>query len=311
MEEWLHRLIAQAGIAARRKAELLIEEGRVTVNGQPAKPGDKADPEQDDIRVDGTRLRLGGKRVYIIIHKPKGVVTTISAQRQERRRTVRDLVPVEGRLFIVGSLDVDSQGLVLLTDDGELAQKLTHPRYGHTKVCEVVLNGHISDERLDSWRRGVVLDGGPTHPVEIQVLSRERGSTRIRITMREGRKRQIRRIANALGHPVKELTRIELDTLKLGTLKPGEWRHLSDSEVRLLQQHADSVPHRGKVARLAQKDVTSPKAAFRATAAARPPRPSSSRRAAKQTRTAYRETGPGPSRPTARRRSPRRNNTTR
>src|SRR5260370_41695181 len=175
-----------------------------------------------------------------------GIVTTIAAQRQEQRRTVRDLVPVPGHLYPVGRLDADSEGLILLTSDGELAQKLTHPRYQHPKVYEVGLLGNVPDEALDIWRRGIVLDDGPTKPVDIKVLTRDKDMTWIRITMREGRKRQIRRIGTTLGYPVRRLIRTQLDTLELGTLKVGEWRYLTDIEIKTLQKSMASTPRRGK-----------------------------------------------------------------
>src|SRR5260370_26798186 len=175
-----------------------------------------------------------------------GIVTTIAAQRQEQRRTVRDLVPVPGHLYPVGRLDADSEGLILLTSDGELAQKLTHPRYQHPKVYEVGLLGNVPDEALDIWRRGVVLDDGPTKPVDIKVLTRDKDMTWIRITMREGRKRQIRRIGTTLGYPVRRLVRTQLDTLTIGALKVGEWRYLSETEINTLQKSAATTSHRGK-----------------------------------------------------------------
>jgi 23S rRNA pseudouridine2605 synthase len=247
MEERLQKLIAQAGIASRREAETMIERRRVTVNGVVAQIGDKADPNKDDIRIDGSRLQIDEKRVYIMLNKPMGIISASQAQTQERRRTVLDLVPLKVRLYPVGRLDADSEGLILLTNDGELAQKLTHPRYEHPKVYEVALTGFVPEEKLDVWRRGVVLDDGPTQPVEIRVISREKELTWIAITMREGRKRQIRRTANLLGHPVRRLIRIQLDQIKLGALETGKWRALTDSEVDLLQESAASTPHRRTV----------------------------------------------------------------
>jgi 23S rRNA pseudouridine2605 synthase len=246
MEVRIQKLMAQAGIASRRAAETLIEQGRVTVNGQRAILGQKADPARDDIRVDGARLRIESARLYVMLNKPMGVVTAVRAQEQEPRRTVRDLVPVEEYLYPVGRLDADSEGLVLMTNDGELAQKLSHPRYEHPKVYEVALTGSVSDEALNIWRRGVVLDDGPTKPVEIKLLTRDKDSTWIRITMREGRKRQIRRIANTLGYPVTRLVRTQLDTLALGTLQSGQWRYLTEAEIKALQDSASSTPRRGR-----------------------------------------------------------------
>ncbi len=238
MQERLQKLMSQAGVASRRESETLIIQGRVMVNGKPATLGDKADPATDDIRVDGERLKVSAEHIYVIVNKPMGVVTVSRAQRQETRRTVRDLVPLEGYLYPVGRLDADSEGLVLLTNDGDLAQKLSHPRFEHPKIYEVTLYGRVSDEKLDVWRRGVVLDEEQTRPVEIQVLERSAELTLVRMTMHEGRKRQIRRIAVMLGCPVRRLVRVQLDTLKLGELKPGEWRALTEAELRILQLSA-------------------------------------------------------------------------
>ncbi len=244
--ERLQKLMAQAGIASRRHAEALIAEGRVTINGKAAKVGDKADLATDDVRVDGSRLHVEERRVYLMINKPMGVVTAVSAQEQETRRTVRDLVPIKGYLYPVGRLDVDSEGLILLTNDGDLAQKLSHPRYEHPKVYEVGLTGNVPDEALDIWRRGIVLEDGPTKPVDIRVTGRDKEMTWIKVTMREGRKRQIRRIAGTLGYPVRKLVRVQFDTLTLGGLKPGDWRYLNEAEIAKLQHSAGNMPIRKK-----------------------------------------------------------------
>jgi pseudouridine synthase len=249
MAERLQKLMAQAGIASRRHAEEMILKGRVTVNGQRANLGDKADLTTDDVRVDGARLRVNDERIYIMLNKPMGIVTAVTAQEQESRRTVRDLIPVEGHLYPAGRLDADSEGLVILTNDGDLALKLTHPRYDHPKVYEVALVGSVPDDVFDIWRRGVVLDDGPTKPVEIKVLTRDKEMTWIRVTMREGRKRQIRRIATTLGHPVRQLIRTQFDTLVLGDLRRGAWRYLTPTEVEVLQKSAASTPHRVRVRR--------------------------------------------------------------
>ncbi|MEP7287774.1 MAG: pseudouridine synthase [Chloroflexota bacterium] len=258
MEERVQKLMSQAGVASRRESEAMIERGRVMINGERAKLGDKADLAVDDVRVDGARLHIEENRVYLMVYKPMGIVTTVRAQEQEKRRTVRELVPIEGKLYPVGRLDADSEGLVLLTNDGELAQKLTHPRYEHPKVYEVTLYGNISDEALEIWRRGIVLDDGPTKAADVKVLSRDKETTQLRVTMSEGRKRQIRRIASTLGHPVRQLIRTELDTVKLGTMRIGEWRYLTDNEIKALQDSAASTPRRGKFTRPLNNPKTSP-----------------------------------------------------
>ncbi len=289
MAERLQKLMAQAGIASRRHAEEMIVKGHVTVNGHRANLGDKADLAVDDVRVDGTRLRVDDERIYIMLNKPMGIVTTVSAQAQEQRRTVRDLVPVEGHLYPAGRLDADSEGLVILTNDGDMALKLTHPRYDHPKVYEVALVGSVSDEVFDIWRRGVVLEDGPTKPVEIKVLSRDKEMTWVRITMREGRKRQIRRIATTLGHPVRQLIRTQFDILSLGNLKRGDWRYLTPSEVETLQKSVASTPHRVRVRQKPTGEKLAP---------AKPRTPSAGRK------TADGSTRRSTARPTARRGKP-------
>lgn len=280
MAERLQKLMAQAGIASRRHAEEMIVAGRVTVNGQRANLGDKADIATDDVRVNGTRLRIDEERIYIMLNKPMGIVTTVRAQDQEKRRTVRDLVPVEGHLYPAGRLDADSEGLVILTNDGDLALRLTHPRYDHPKVYEVALLGSVPEEVFEIWRRGIVLDDGPTKPVDLKVLTRDKDATWVRITMREGRKRQIRRIANTLGHPVRQLIRVQFDTLPLGNLKRGDWRYMTPAEVEALQQSAASEPHRVKVRRKPTSDEVASRKPRTGASARRTPAGSSARKPA-------------------------------
>ncbi|PJF36865.1 MAG: hypothetical protein CUN49_03285 [Candidatus Thermofonsia Clade 1 bacterium] len=239
--ERLQKLISKAGIASRREAEELIKQGRVTINGKRAVLGDRADLSVDEVRVDGERLKINTPRIYIMLNKPMGVVTAVTPQHQETRQTVRDLIPLEGHLYPAGRLDADSEGLVLMTNDGDLAERLTHPRYQKAKVYEVTVLGRISDEALEIWSRGVMLDDGKTLPVQIKVLRREAHSSTLQITMTEGRKRQIRRVANTLGYPVQRLVRTHFATLALGDLKPGQWRHLTETEVATLKAFAYSL----------------------------------------------------------------------
>jgi 23S rRNA pseudouridine2605 synthase len=241
MVERLQKLISQAGIASRRDAELLIQQGRVTVNGKRAVLGDRADLSVDDVRVDGERLKINTPRLYIMLNKPMGVVTAVTPQHQETRQTVRHLIPIEGHLYPAGRLDADSEGLVLMTNDGDLAERLTHPRYQKAKVYEVTVLGRIPDEALEIWSRGVMLDDGMTLPVQIKVLDRNAQTSTLQITMTEGRKRQIRRVANTLGYPVQRLVRTHFATLSLGNLRPGEWRHLTEAEVAALKAFAYSL----------------------------------------------------------------------
>lgn len=228
--------MAQAGFGSRRACEKLIADGRVTVNGRPARLGDKADPTNDKIVVNGRTIKpQTTDRIYIALHKPKGVISSLDDELEEGRTTVRDLVPLPGHLYPVGRLDKQSTGLILMTNDGNLAHKLTHPRYGHEKTYKVVVEGRISQEALLRWQNGVYLDGRKTAPAKISIVQQDVSFTRLEIVMREGRKRQIRRVANILGYPVRQLVREKIGTLTLGNLKVGEWRHLTAKEVTALQ----------------------------------------------------------------------------
>jgi pseudouridine synthase len=221
-------------VASRRKSEEIIQQGRVTVNRKVVTQlGTKVDPDRDEIRVDGERIQTEVRRVYIMINKPKGVLSTMEDDRG--RSCLGDLVSTPTRLYPVGRLDVTSEGLILLTDDGELANLLTHPRYEHHKEYIAVVNGHPSEKTLEAWRRGVLLDDKLTAPARVGVLKKERDSTLLRIEMREGRKRQIRRVASLLGHPVRELRRVALGPLQLGSLALGQWRYLTEREIGQLQ----------------------------------------------------------------------------
>jgi pseudouridine synthase len=244
--ERLQKVLAHAGIASRRKAEDLILQGRVVVNGQVVTElGTKVDPSRDDIRVDGRRVQAVARRVYLLLYKPRGFLSTMEDERG--RKALGDLVAAPQRVYPVGRLDANSEGLILLTDDGELANLLTHPRYKHEKEYRVLVNGHPTDETLRAWRRGVQLDGQPTSPARVDVLQKQKDSTLLRIVMHEGRKRQIRSVAALLGHPVRELKRVRLGPLQLGTLAAGQWRYLTDREIHQLEtlkRQADKVQGR-------------------------------------------------------------------
>lgn len=241
----LQKALAHAGVASRRQSEELIQQGRVTVNGRViTKLGTKVNPALDEIRVDGRRVRVTRSYAYILVNKPQGVLSTMKDSRG--RRTLGDLVSVPTRMYPVGRLDANSQGLILLTDDGELANLLTHPRYRHEKEYRVLVNGSPSDETLESWRHGILLDEKPTAPAKVEVVRRDRQDTLLRIEIHEGRKRQIRRVADLLGHPVRELTRVRLGPLHLGTLQVGEWRYLTPQEIRSLESLKKSTRKRGQ-----------------------------------------------------------------
>lgn len=242
--------MARANLGSRRSCEIIISEGRVTVDGRVAKLGDKADPTRQRIEVDGRPLfaesagAANAGLIYIALNKPRGVISSLEDEMEEGRTTVRDLIDIEGEhhIYPVGRLDKPSEGLVLMTNDGALAHRLTHPRYGHEKVYDVTVEGNISERALDQWRRGIILDGRITAPAPIEVVERSPDSTRLRIILREGRKRQIRRIAAALGHPVRRLIRERIGPLALGDLPSGQWRYLTEREVNDLKQSVLTTP---------------------------------------------------------------------
>jgi 23S rRNA pseudouridine2605 synthase len=234
MEERLQKILARAGLGSRRACEDLIRQGRVAVDGRVAELGQKADPDRDRITVDGAPVQVKRRRTYVALHKPRGVLSD-EGDGTGRLTTARDLVPLEGRLFPVGRLDLRSEGLILLTDDGGLANRLTHPRYEHDKEYHVYVEGCPDDDVLERWRKGVFLDGRRTAPADVSVLRREKRHTWLRVVLREGRKRQIRRVGAMLGHPVHRLIRVRIGPLHLGNLKAGQWRRLTDAEVKALR----------------------------------------------------------------------------
>ena len=241
MEERLQKILAAAGYGSRRSCEQLISAGRVTVNGQLAHLGSKADKRKDQIKLDGRPIKLPQALQYIAVHKPRGVLSTVSAP--DPRPTVRDLVAVEGTLYPVGRLDVDSEGLILLTNDGQLANRLTHPRYEHEKEYRVLVARHPDQEQLAAWRHGVVLeDGYHSAPVRVEVQSYSGKGTWLRVTMKEGRKHQIRDTCRQIGLPVVSIVRVRIGSLHLGNLKPNQWRHLTPSEINKLKKPQQSQP---------------------------------------------------------------------
>jgi 23S rRNA pseudouridine2605 synthase len=244
-KERLQKVLAHAGVASRRKAEDLIGQGRVSVNGQTVRQlGTKVDPDRDEVRVDGQRVQVATRNTYLMVNKPRGVLSTMEDERG--RRALDDLVQVPGRVYPVGRLDVSSEGLILLTDDGELANLLTHPRYRHEKEYRVLVNGQPSEKTLAAWQRGVMLDGKTTAPAKVDLIRREKDSSWLRIVMHEGRKRQVRRVAMLLGHPVRELMRVRLGPLRLGTLQVGQWRYLTGKELEELEALKRKVSKQGK-----------------------------------------------------------------
>lgn len=238
----LQKLLSMAGVASRRAAEALIVGGRVLVNGAIVTTlGAKADPERDDVRVDGRRVRPETAHRYLALNKPKGYVTT--RRDPEGRRTVMDLLSgVRGHVYPVGRLDYDSEGLLLLTSDGDLAAALMHPSHEVDRVYEAIVRGAPDDQALQKLRSGVHLDGRRTAPAEVRRGRTEgrgeRQSTLLTITLHEGRNRQVRRMCAAVGHPVRRLTRIRMGPIQLGRLRPGEWRPLTEREIAGLKAQA-------------------------------------------------------------------------
>jgi 23S rRNA pseudouridine2605 synthase len=234
----LQKLISQAGLASRRAAEKLIVEGRVTVNGETVRElGSKADPARDDVRIDGRRVKSAVRQRYILLYKPAGYVTTRSDP--QRRRTVIDLLQgVKEYVYPVGRLDYDTQGLLLLTNDGDLAARLTHPRHEVDRTYEARVAGIPDDAAVERLRSGIPLDGHRTRPADVIVVNKGRRDHDgvVLITIREGRNRQVRRMLEAVGHPVKSLKRIGFGPLVLRGLRPGEWREVSPAEVEKLKK---------------------------------------------------------------------------
>ncbi len=238
--ERLQKILSQAGIASRRASEQLMLDGRVSVNGTTVRElGTKADPAEDDIRVDGRRIRPPERHRYLLLNKPRGYVTTRSDP--QRRPTVVDLLAgVREYVYPVGRLDFESEGLLLLTNDGDLAARLTHPRHGVPRVYEARVAGVPDAHDINRLSRGVTIDGRRTGPAEVELLS-ERAPARLRITVREGRNRQVRKMCEAIGHPVDTLRRVAIGPISDDTLKPGRWRELTQEEVRRLRAAASET----------------------------------------------------------------------
>lgn len=234
MKQRLQKVLAQAGLASRRTAEQWIEQGRVRINGDVAELGQSADPLTDLIEVDGRRLGGQERKYYIMLYKPTGVVTTLKDP--EGRPVVTDLVKdIPARLFPVGRLDVNTEGLLLLTNDGELANHLAHPRHKVEKTYLVRVRGEVAQDRLDALVKGVHLEDGLTAPAKVSDV-RSRGShSWFLLTIREGRNRQVRRMCESVGFPVSRLKRVRLGFLELGDLQPGRYRHLTVDEISRLK----------------------------------------------------------------------------
>ena len=224
----LQKYLSEAGFCSRRHGEELILAGRVCVNGAVvAKLGTKIDPEKDIVEVGGSRIEAKNDLIYIALNKPKGYVTTCS---RERDKIVLDLIDIPERVYPVGRLDKDSSGLLLLTNDGRLHNILSHPSFDHEKEYEVVVSRPVADDVLDKMASGIHLSDGRTRPAQVKRIS----SDRFRIVLKEGRNRQIRRMVEKVGNRVKELKRIRISNIRLGGLKDGCWRYLTEKEKKEL-----------------------------------------------------------------------------
>jgi 23S rRNA pseudouridine2605 synthase len=234
--ERIQKVLARAGVASRRAVEEMIVRGRIRVNGGRVELGMRIDPSKDLVEIDGSRVPLQVELAYYLVNKPVGVVTTASDE--QNRETVLDLIEVEARVYPVGRLDIESEGAVLLTNDGELALRLTHPRYGVAKTYLVEVGGGVKEKTVRTLARGVELSDGMTAPAQARLVERRPRATLIEISLTEGRNRQIRRMFEAVGHPVQRLVRTAIGPLMLGRLKPGTYRKLRLEEVRNLYRAA-------------------------------------------------------------------------
>jgi 23S rRNA pseudouridine2605 synthase len=233
MSERVQKVLARAGYGSRRKCEELILAGRVTIDGAPVEIGQNVTATTADIRVDGERISLPAARRYILFYKPRGVLSSLRSQ--GGKPIITDFLPNDRRVFPVGRLDLESEGLLLVTDDGELANRLTHPRYEHEKEYRVLLDRRPTEVDLQKWRRGVrILDGELTQPVKVELIAKEPQGTWVRVIMKEGKKRQIREVAAKFNLSVLRLIRVRFGPFELGDLRPGNWRELDEEEVHQL-----------------------------------------------------------------------------
>ncbi|MDE5983717.1 MAG: rRNA pseudouridine synthase [Eubacterium sp.] len=228
----LQKFMAECGVASRRKSEELIEMGKVKVNGHVAHIGDKVNPKKDLVTVRGKKINKVDRMYYIMLNKPRGYVTTVSDELG--RKTVMDLIDVNARVYPVGRLDKDSEGVLILTNDGSFANALTHPKHNYAKVYRVTVRPSVSDEILDKLRNGIEIDGRKTAPCDVNVITEAEGRVVLEFILREGRNRQIRKMCEAVDLEVARLKRISIGPVKLGMLQTGKSRQLTDNEVRKL-----------------------------------------------------------------------------
>jgi len=234
MQQRLQKILAKAGIASRRRAEELIKEGKVRVDGKVVtEMGTKVDPDAQDIECDGIHVAAREKKIYILLHKPAGFLSTVHDP--QGRPIVTDLLPqVKERVYPVGRLDLDTEGALLLSNDGELAQKILHPSHEVNKTYVAKVKGKPNTKKLAALSRGITLEGRKTWPADIEVLQTKPQATTIKIIIHEGRKRQVRKMFDAVGHPVLQLKRTAYGQLELGDLRPGKYRFLSPEDIKMI-----------------------------------------------------------------------------
>ena len=228
----LQKFMAECGVASRRKSEELIEMGKVKINGHVAQIGDKVNPKRDIVTVRGKKINKADRMYYFMLNKPRGYVTTVSDELG--RKTVMDLVDCKARIYPVGRLDKDSEGLLILTNDGSFANALTHPKHNYAKVYRVTVRPLVNDEILDKLRNGIEIDGRMTAPCDVNIITEEEGRVVLEFILREGRNRQIRKMCEAVNLEVARLKRISIGPVKLGMLQTGKYRELTDNEVKKL-----------------------------------------------------------------------------
>ena len=291
MQERLQKIIAHAGVSSRREAEAMIREGRVTLNGRVVSElGTRADPDRDHIKVDGKLITKAEPHRYILLYKPKEVMTTV--EDPQGRRTVIDLVRgIRERIYPVGRLDFHSEGLVLLTNDGELAFKVSHPTHGSVKTYSVKVRGVPEERLVDKLRRGITIDGKRTLPCDIERMHTtgkrdDEGNSWFEVKLREGRTQQIRKMFQAVGHPVSKLRRVAIGPISDPKLTPGVWRELTKQEVKMLETMKE-LKKTVKPRRTAARPVSRKKPA---AAASRKPAASRPKTAAKRSASSRTET---------------------
>ena len=236
----LQKYLSDCGVASRRKSEELIEQGKVRVNGKIASIGEKIDPKHDTITVSGKKIVRQKTHTYIMLHKPRGFITTMSDE-MDRKCVAQLIQDVPARVYPVGRLDRDSEGLLLFTNDGAFANAMTHPSKHVPKTYRVTVRPSITQEQLTALTQGVIIDDGVTAPAEVRVITKEENRVVLEIILYEGRNRQIRKMCEALGLEVARLRRTAIGTVKLGMLKQGDWRELTEEEVRKLQLAAGMI----------------------------------------------------------------------